>query len=523
MDEKKNMSAVPVQQPSHPKPEESPVLLRAQGLSKAFGGQVVLDNVGLELRQGEVVLLRGENGSGKTTLLNILTGNLQPDAGEIHYLADGSPRSYRFPRRWWQELNPFDHFTPEFVAREGIGRTWQDVRLFGSQTLRENLAVATPGHPRENPLLALFAPHRAAGREAEINQIADAMLARLGLAGREDSSADKISLGQSKRVAIARAVLAGAKILFLDEPLAGLDRQGIEDVLGLLKSLVVEQGITLIIVEHLFNQPHLQGLVTSNWLLEAGKLQRSGKSCLSSTQRSTNQNKSPHPSWISLFDCEANAVFDEPLPRGAFLTRIRRRETIQTNHTALLDIQNIVVSRGSHTVIGLNNDGDAVGFCLSLVDGEIAILHAPNGWGKSTLAEVIMGRLKPITGDIFVDGRSISKLSVWDRCKAGLSLVSATKNVVDGITVSEQFNLASVASMPECIKSLRNRNISTLSGGQKQLVAVFGATGKPEPKIRIYDEPFAMLDAQSIIETVHSISSNNEMATLILVPTSLSI
>ena len=222
----------------HTKPEESPVLLRALGLSKAFGGQVVLDNVGLELRQGEVVLLRGENGSGKTTLLNILTGNLEPDAGEIHYLADGSPRSYRFPRRWWQELNPFDHFTPEFVAREGIGRTWQDVRLFGSQTLRDNLAVATPGHPGENPLLALFAPHCAAGREAEINQTADAMLARLGLAGREDSSADKISLGQSKRIAIARAVLTDAKILFLDEPLAGLDRQGIDDLLALLQYLL---------------------------------------------------------------------------------------------------------------------------------------------------------------------------------------------------------------------------------------------------------------------------------------------
>ena len=90
---------------------QAPVMLRAEGLKKRFGGQVVLDGVDLELRRGEVVLLRGENGSGKTTLLNILTGNLEPDAGTIHYLADDSPRSYHFPRRWWQELNPFDHFT----------------------------------------------------------------------------------------------------------------------------------------------------------------------------------------------------------------------------------------------------------------------------------------------------------------------------------------------------------------------------------------------------------------------------
>src|SRR3712207_1248084 len=112
-----------------------PCLLEAEGLFKAFGGQIVLNRVDLELRQGEVVLLRGENGSGKTTLLNILPGNLEPDVGTIRYYADGTPRSYRFPRRWWQELNPFDHFTPEFVAREGIGRTWQEVRLFGTQSL----------------------------------------------------------------------------------------------------------------------------------------------------------------------------------------------------------------------------------------------------------------------------------------------------------------------------------------------------------------------------------------------------
>src|SRR5712671_2592080 len=79
---------------------QGPVVLQARGLHKAFGGHVVLKDVELTLRQGEVVLLRGENGSGKTTLLNILTGNLEPDAGVIDYVVNGTPRSYAFPRRW---------------------------------------------------------------------------------------------------------------------------------------------------------------------------------------------------------------------------------------------------------------------------------------------------------------------------------------------------------------------------------------------------------------------------------------
>lgn len=282
------------------------ILLHAQGLKKAFGGQIVLNELDLELRQGEVVLLRGENGSGKTTLLNILTGNLEPDAGTLQYpyrknknpgrtgtrikahplwalarsanmfLAGKTPRAYRFPRRRWQDINPFDHFTPEFVTREGVSRTWQDVRLFNTQTLRDNIAVAEPGHPGENPLIALFAPRLWVRREKRINREADAMLARLGLTGREDSSADKISLGQSKRVAIARSVAAGARILFLDEPLAGLDRQGIDDVLALLRSLVIEEQITLVIVEHIFNQQHLEGLITTDWLLENGRIKNAG-------------------------------------------------------------------------------------------------------------------------------------------------------------------------------------------------------------------------------------------------------
>ena len=131
-------------------------VLSVNSLRKSFGGQVVLDDISFELRQGEVVLLLGENGSGKTTLLNILTGNLEPDRGEIHISLNGTNEVFGWPRRWWQNINPFDHFTPERIAWEGIGRVWQDIRLFPTMTVLDNVSLAYQSQSEENPVIALL-------------------------------------------------------------------------------------------------------------------------------------------------------------------------------------------------------------------------------------------------------------------------------------------------------------------------------------------------------------------------------
>jgi len=496
------------------------VLLMATGLKMAFGGQVILDNVNLELKAGEVVLLRGENGSGKTTLLNILTGNLEPDAGAIHYLADGSPRTYRFPRRWWHELNPFDHFAPEFVVREGIGRTWQDVRLFGSQSLRDNIAVAEPGHPGENPILALISPNPSARREDDINRDADAMLARFGLAGREDSSADKISLGQSKRVAIARAVAAGAKVLFLDEPLAGLDRQGITEVLSLLEELVKKNRLTLIIVEHIYNHPHLHGLVTTHWLLEKGKLKLNN--CVSISQGDechSDESAQKRPEWFHLLASSDDEIIDEPLPRGALITRIRRPGIFKTPPIPTLELRDLVVKRGTRTVIGLDADGNQSGFSLTLYEGEIAILQAPNGWGKSTLLAAICGLIKLDKGEIIQNGQSLNSLSVWDRVKKGISALPSNQHSFPNLSAEEVLTLAGNKSVISDLGYLSGRVCSSLSGGEIQTV---GLKAQIEnglcPTVRIFDEPFAALDLTHATDTIKQISKSCGVTDFLLLP-----
>nr|VFJ46230.1 MAG: ABC-type branched-chain amino acid transport system, ATPase component [Candidatus Kentron sp. DK] len=537
---------------------DSPILLHAQGLKKAFGGQIVLNELDLELRQGEVVLLRGENGSGKTTLLNILTGNLEPDAGTIHYLTGGAPRIFHFPRRWWQNINPLDHFTPESAAREGVSRTWQDVRLFNSQTLRDNIAVAEPGHPGENPILALFAPRLLARREKKINRKADAMLARLGLASREQSSADKISLGQSKRVAIARSVAAGARILFLDEPLAGLDRQGIDDVLALLGALVNEQQITLVIVEHIFNQRHLERLITTDWLLENGRIKNTGNvgwgersepqqkpelrqshvGVRSSPQptipstvipagnagiqrqgwRANNpSNIAQHPPWFQLLtgDSDAVEVIDELLPRGALLTRIRRPGVFREPLKPVLECKGLVIARGKRIVIGLDEEAreesNSTGLDLALYEGEIAILQAPNGWGKSTLIIALAGFIPIQQGTILLQGNPIEPSPPWDRVRAGLRVLPSDRFIFPTLSGKEAIKLSGAgrgdddAATTFTVEppSLLARQYASLSGGERRQVSIAGFHGGV---LGLCDEPFHALDGGKIQRAVRYLS-----------------
>jgi len=494
---------------------ERPVVLAARGLRKAFGGQVVLDGVDLELREGEVILLRGDNGSGKTTLINILTGNLEPDAGTIHYLADGSPREFRFPRRWWQELNPFDHFTPESTAREGIGRMWQDVRLFNSQSLRDNIAVAEPRHLGENPIRAIFTAGRCRQQEAEIARKANEMLARLGLAGRETSSGDKISLGQSKRVAIARAVAAGARILFLDEPLAGLDHQGIQGVLSLLTYVAGENAITLVIVEHVFNQLHLRDLVTSDWFLSNGKITTEQL-----TARTTDENlKTASPEWLKALRGDDTEIVDEPLARGARLTRLRSSKQAHANQAVALELRDLIVNRGSRPVIGFDDNRNVSGLNFNLMQGEVALLQAPNGWGKTTLLRAIGGTLPIHRGTVILQGNDVTRSLAWQRYAAGLRVLQARDNRFQSLAVHEVTSLARTPKAAEHIADIANKRCASLSGGEHQLLAlVTSGLLDPDARVVLLDEPLSAFDGTAIAKAVRLVRCAAHASILIVLP-----
>jgi ABC-type branched-subunit amino acid transport system ATPase component len=471
------------------------VLLRVERLSKAFGGQVVLNEVSLELNQGEVVLLRGENGSGKTTLLNILTGNLEPDAGTIQLSTNGAEERFHFARRWWERLNPFDHFTPERVSSERIGRTWQDIRLFPTQNLRDNIAVATPDQLGENPVWSVLRRSAVQKQEREIAATSESMLSELGLEGRETSSADRISLGQSKRVAIGRAVMGGVRILFLDEPLAGLDAAGIADVMNLLKKLAHNQRLTLVIVEHVVNIPRILELATTVWTLAGGKISVDpARKIRVEIERPTGDGIRP---WMREWAGPEGDIVDQELLGEAILSRAILSNTKLSD--TVLEISDLVVHRGNRLVVGeQKSDGSIQGLSFTLQRGELAVLEAPNGWGKTTLLEAIAGLLPITRGIIRLNGKTILDLPPWERAKLGMALLQADNSSYPSLTVQEALDLAHVLDVPQHIDPLLSRRMSDLSGGEKQIVATVCARKRKDSSLSLLDEPFSALDRFSL-------------------------
>lgn len=475
------------------------IVLDARGIHKHFGGQVVLEAVDLQLRRGQVVLLRGANGSGKTTLLNLLTGNLKPDAGHIRLSANGREERFTFPKPWWRHLNPVDRFAPELLARRGVGRSWQETRLFSTQSLRDNLLVAQPGQLGEEPIWAIFRKRAVARQERELRHKADRMLADLGLLERASSSGDMVSLGQAKRVAIARAVTAGAKVLFLDEPLAGLDEDGIADVMAMLESLVHGLQLTLVIVEHVFNIPRILDLATTVWTLGDGHLTVEPPAAVRSEVQCAIGDGLR--AWMRQVAGGDEHIATETLAGGARLYRLRPvvRGATSGDGESVLEVENMVVRRGRRLVVGqAGGEGVIAGLSFRVARGEICVLQAPNGWGKTTLMEAISGLLPIAAGKVRLLGQDITRQPAWARHRVGLSFLQARDQMFPDLRVREMLGLASVPKPPVELDGLVDRRSSDLSGGERQKVAIACALGSARTQMAVIDEPFSALDVPAL-------------------------
>lgn len=455
-------------------------MLRFHDVRKSFGGHTVLNGISGEIQRGDVILLRGENGSGKTTLLNILTGCLEPDAGAIEFSATDAPakQSFHFPRPWYRELNPFQRFTPEKVARLGVGRTWQDIRLFPSLDLTDNIAAASPDSA-DSPWAAIFRPRRTDHTDRRNRRTASDRLAGLGLTDRDDSSGDKISFGQSKRVAIARAIETHAKMLFLDEPLSGLDADGIRGIVAHLRELAVRDRMTLVIVEHALNIPYLLDLVNAVWTLRDGTLLADSPAAVELDVKQHGLGKNIHDLIGETMEPKHKAIRTS-LPGGASLTSYLpfTADGPGTTATPVMETRGLQVKRGFRHLFFAPSEGKHApeGISFTLPHRTISVLEAPNGWGKSSLLECIIGTLRRTKGDVLLSGRVQEHSYTPDHFfnSRGRALLS-TSRMFPSLTVAETSKLTGC----EVRVFDPNRSLSELSGGElRQLSLLSQSPGR---------------------------------------------
>lgn len=208
------------------------VLLRACGMTIRFGGLVALDAVNFEINRGEILGLIGPNGAGKTTCFNALTGVCRLDEGSVHF--DG--KSISTAKR-------------HEIARLGIARTFQNIRLFGEMTALENVAVGADARHRTSVPGALFRSKRHGSEERDAVERGMAMLDFVGIARRASDKARSLPYGDQRRLEIARALATGPKLLCLDEPAAGFNPNEKAELMDLIHK-IRDNGYTVLLIDH---------------------------------------------------------------------------------------------------------------------------------------------------------------------------------------------------------------------------------------------------------------------------------
>lgn len=207
-------------------------VLEIENLSKKFGGLTAVADLSFEVKVGTITSLIGGNGAGKTTVFNLMTGYLDPDEGRILFRG--------------QRVNGLP---PHEIARIGISRAFQELRLFNRLTALDNVLAAIPSQQGESILRALLGG-RALKAEAEQNtQRAHAILRDLTLADHANTLAERMSYGQQKLLGLGRLLAAEGEFLLLDEPTSGLSPAMVEDFCNRMRRLVVA-GKTILLIEH---------------------------------------------------------------------------------------------------------------------------------------------------------------------------------------------------------------------------------------------------------------------------------
>ena len=237
-------------------------LLKVNNLTKNFGGLAAVSNVNLTLETNELVGLIGPNGAGKTTLFNLLTGVYEPSEGDVLLTNE-------------KEEERLNGIKPFKIANKGLSRTFQNIRLFKELSVLDNVLIAMTGKQQVGILTSLLRLPSFYTSEKKIKEKAYELLSIFDLSEKKDSKAKNLSYGEQRRLEIVRALATEPKILFLDEPAAGMNPQETAELTELIKRIQKEFDLTILLIEH--DMSLVMDVCERIYVLEYGQLIAEGK------------------------------------------------------------------------------------------------------------------------------------------------------------------------------------------------------------------------------------------------------
>jgi len=466
-----------------PTGDKATPILQVSNLSKQFGSIITQRDISLEMTSTGLHSLIGPNGAGKTTFFNLLTGRYKADSGTILF-----------------EGRSINNLPPHKRARLGIARSFQILSVFPNLTAFENVRVAVQAAQRR-----WFSLWSDAHADEGINSRVWTLLDAVGLTERAGELCTALSHGEKRLLEIAVSLAIDAKLLLLDEPLAGLAESDRKVVSELIRRLARSHAVLLI--EHDIDR--VLAMSDRITVLHQGRLIADGKP----------GEVARHPEVVAAYLGDAHPAGDDVPGHdapGQVLPK-RRSGPRSVKQKPLLTIEGVSAGYGGSTVL------ESVD--MTVGNSEVVALLGRNGVGKTTLLRAITGALHGSQGRVLFGGTDITQLRPSEINRLGVSLVPEGRRLFPNLTVLENLKLAARpggASMEEIFDlfpkvgaRLRSRG-ETLSGGEQQMVAIARALMVPS-KLILLDEPFEGLAPAVVHEVREVVAKLSTRASMVIV------